>query len=42
MAQRAVIEALVTVKVRRQPRGRMKRSLITGREEIDPATLDIQ
>jgi site-specific DNA recombinase len=41
MAQRAVIEALVTVKVRRQPRGRMKRSLVTGREEIDPATVDI-
>ncbi len=40
MAQRAVIDALCTVRLRRQPRGRLKRNR-EGREVIDPATVDI-
>ena len=40
MAQRAVIDALVTVKLRRQPRGRMKRDR-QGLIRIDPETVVI-
>ncbi|MGH3556407.1 recombinase family protein [Mycobacterium sp.] len=40
MAQRTVIEALVTVRLHRQPKGRLKRDA-EGRERIDPATVDI-
>ncbi len=40
MAQRAVIDALVVVKLRRQPRGRMKRDR-QGLVRIDPATVEI-
>ncbi len=40
MAQRVVIDALCTVRLRRQPRGRLKRNR-EGREVIDPATVDI-
>jgi len=35
MAQRTIIDALVTVKLHRQPKGRMKRDS-EGRERIDP------
>jgi DNA invertase Pin-like site-specific DNA recombinase len=38
MAQRAVIGALVTVKLRRQPKGRMKRDA-EGRARVNPATV---
>jgi site-specific DNA recombinase len=41
MAQRAVIDALCTVRLRRQPKGRLKRDPFTRREVIDPATVDI-
>lgn len=41
MAQRAVIDALCAVRLHRQPKGRLKRNPVTGREEIDPATVDI-
>lgn len=41
MAQRAVIDALCTVRLHRQPKGRLKRDPITRREVIDPATVDI-
>jgi site-specific DNA recombinase len=41
MAQRAVIDALVTVRLHRQPKGRLKRDA-EGHERIDPATVDIQ
>lgn len=35
-----VIDALATLRLRRQPKGRMKRDA-EGRERIDPATVDI-
>ena len=41
MAQRAVIDALVTVKLHRQPKGRMRRDH-EGRERINPDTLVIE
>ncbi|WP_445168780.1 recombinase family protein [Mycolicibacterium sp. Dal123E01] len=41
MAKRSVIEALVAVRLHRQPKGRMKRDA-EGRERINPATVDIQ
>jgi site-specific DNA recombinase len=41
MAQRAVIDALCTVRLHRQPKGRLKRDLVTGRERINPDTVDI-
>jgi hypothetical protein len=40
MAQRTIIDALVTVKLHRQPKGRMKRDS-EGRERIDPDTVVI-
>lgn len=42
MSQRAIIKALCEVRLRRVGRGRMKRNPVTGREEIDPSTVDIQ
>jgi len=41
MAQRAVIDALCPVRLDRQPKGRLKCDLVTRRELIDPATVDI-
>jgi site-specific DNA recombinase len=41
MAQRAVIDAVCTVRLHRQPKGRLKRNPVTRREVIDPATVDI-
>ncbi|RFZ55664.1 hypothetical protein MSS2_02235 [Mycobacterium marinum] len=41
MAERDVIEALCTVRPHRQPKGRLKRNPLTGRGEIDLATVDI-
>lgn len=41
MAQRAVIDALCTVRLHRQPKGRLKRDPLTRREVIDPATVVI-
>jgi DNA invertase Pin-like site-specific DNA recombinase len=41
MAQRAVIDALCTVRLHRQPKGRLKRDPLTRREVIDPATVGI-
>jgi site-specific DNA recombinase len=41
MAQRAVIEALCTVRLHRQPKGRLKRDPLTRQEVIDPATVGI-
>lgn len=41
MAQRAVIDALCTVRLCRQPKGRLKRDPVTGCERINPATVDI-
>jgi hypothetical protein len=40
MAQRAVIDALCTVRLRRAGKGRLKRDH-TGQEVIDPATVVI-
>jgi site-specific DNA recombinase len=41
MGQRAVIDALAVVRLRRAPRGRLKRDAVSRREVIDPATVDI-
>jgi hypothetical protein len=41
MGQRAVIDALCTVRLHRQPKGRLKRDPVSRREVIDPATVDI-
>jgi hypothetical protein len=41
MGQRAVIDALCSVRLHRQPRGRLKRDPVTRREVIDPASVVI-
>jgi hypothetical protein len=41
MSQRAVIDALCTVRLRRAAKGRLKRDH-TRREVIDPSTVDIE
>jgi site-specific DNA recombinase len=41
MGQRAVIDALCTVRLHRQPRGRLKRDPVTCQGVIDPATVVI-
>ncbi|MDT5139726.1 MAG: hypothetical protein QOD58_3988 [Mycobacterium sp.] len=42
MAQRAVTDALCTVKLWRQPKGRLKRDPVTRQEVIDPSEVVIE